>query len=298
MAIHNSDSSIDYETINIAYSVKINKVNVLEKKDNVLNWKEVQHQDKDICFGRDNIIGNNVTTKVDINRESLYVKHYFEMREDLILGNDLVFLKTNNDVNKKLLLNDHCLDKLMKFYHNKQGHLGQDHVIHIFQNRFYWPSMTSPIKLRISACKVCLSRETLSCSSKYELHHRPVGRHPFDVIVLDDLIVETQSAKKKALTIVDEFYKFLIDIPVKGEDAKVTVDSIVKYMFMRYGIPNKIHTDNATSFSNKVMKELTSRSGIEHTKSTPFHSQGNPICEGENQLVLNMLGTLSQTEKY
>ena len=64
---------------------------------------------------------------------------------------------------------------------------------------------------------------------------------------------------------------------------------------MRYGIPNKINTDNATSFSNKVMKELTSRSVIEHTKSTPYHSQGNPICERANQLVL---GTLSPTEKY
>ena len=298
MATTNSDSSIDYETNKIAYSVNINKVDVLEKNDNVLNWKEVQHQDRDICFVRDNIIGNNVITTVDINRESSSVKHYFKMRKDLILENDLVFLKTNKDANKRLLLNDHCLDELMKFYHNKQGHLGQDRVIHIFQNRFYWPSMTSQIKLWISTCKVCLSRKTLPCNNKYELHHRPVGRHPFDVIALDHLIVETQSAKKKALTIVDEFSKFLIVIPVKGESAKVTADSIVKYVFMRYGIPNKIHTDNATSFSNKVMKELTSRSGIEHTKSTPYHSQGNPICERANQLVLNMLGTLSPTEKY
>ena len=84
----------------------------------------------------------------------------------------------------------------------------------------------------------------------------------------------------------------MIVIPVKGESAKVTADSIVKYVFMRYGIPNKINTDNATSFSKKVMKALTSR------KSAPYHSQGNPICERANQLVLTMLGTLSPTEKY
>ena len=158
--------------------------------------------------------------------------------------------------------------------------------------------MTSQIKLWISTCKVCLSRKTLPCNIKYELHHRPVGRYPFDVIALDHLIVETQSAKKKALTIVDEFSKLLIVIPVKGESAIVTADSIIKYVFMRYGIPNTIHTDNATSFSNKVMKGLTSRNGIEHTKSTPNHSQGNPICERANQLMLNMLDTLSPTDKY
>ena len=117
-----------------------------------------------------------------------------------------MFLKTNKDVNKRLLLNYHCLDELMKFYHNKQVNLGQNRVIHIFQNRFYWTSMTSQIQLWISTCKVCLSRKTFPCNNKYELHHRPVGRHPFDVIALDHLIVETQSAKKKALTIVDEFF--------------------------------------------------------------------------------------------
>ena len=67
---------------------------------------------------------------------------------------------------------------------------------------------------------------------------------------------------------------------------------------MRYGIPTKIHTDNATSFSNKVMKELTSRSGIAHTKSTPYHSQGNQICKRANQVVLNMLVELSSTDTY
>ena len=155
--------------------------------------------------------------------------------------------------------------------------------------------MTSQIKLWLRTCKVCLRRKTLPCHNKYELHHRPVGRHLFDVIALYHLVVETQSAKKKALTIVDEFSKFLIFIPVKGESAKVTSDSIVKDVFMRNGIPNKIHTDNATSFCNKMIKELTSRSGIEHTTSTPYHSQGNPICERANQFVLNMLGTLSPT---
>ena len=124
MATTNSDSSIYYETNEIAYATKIDKVDVLEKNDNVLNWKEVQYQYRGICFVRDNIIGNNVITKVDINMESSSVKHYFEMRNDLILENDLAFLKTNKDVNKRLLLNANCLHELMKFYHNKQGHLG------------------------------------------------------------------------------------------------------------------------------------------------------------------------------
>ena len=69
--------------------------------------------------------------------------------------------------------------------------------------RFYWPSMTSQIKLWSSTCKVCLRRKTLPCNNKYELHHRHVGIHLFDVIVLDHLMVKTQRAKKKALTIVD-----------------------------------------------------------------------------------------------
>ena len=39
MATTNSNSSIHYET----NSVNINKVDVLEKNDNVIYWKKVQH---------------------------------------------------------------------------------------------------------------------------------------------------------------------------------------------------------------------------------------------------------------
>ena len=62
-------------------------------------------------------------------------------------------------------------------------------------------------------------------------------------------------------------------------------------------MPNKIHSDNGTSFVNGIMKELTKRCGIIHTTSTPYHSQGNAICERLNRNVLNMIGTLSATEK-
>ena len=62
-------------------------------------------------------------------------------------------------------------------------------------------------------------------------------------------------------------------------------------------MPNKILTDNGTSFVNGIMEELTKRCGITPTTSPPYHSQGNDICERLNRTVLNMMGTLSVTEK-
>ena len=66
---------------------------------------------------------------------------------------------------------------------------------------------------------------------------------------------------------------------------------------MKYGYPRVIHSDNGTSFSNKVMAELCKISGIQQTFSTPRHSQCNAICERSNSVTLNLFGTLPANQK-
>ena len=66
---------------------------------------------------------------------------------------------------------------------------------------------------------------------------------------------------------------------------------------MKYGYPRVIHSDNGTSFSNKVMVELCKISVIQQTFSTPRHSQGNAICERANSVILNLFETLPANQK-
>ena len=268
--------------------------------NSIMNWKDVQMKDEDIRFILENFVDNEDISKNDINNKSSFVKHFFNKRQDLLVENGLLFLASNKDqglLNRQLIVNDSCISVLIDYYHNRQGHLGEDRTLNILKARFYWPKMSNLIKHKISTCDVCVARKSLPKNNRTELYHRPVAKHPLDILALDHLVVESLTAKHKILTIVCEFSKFLFIIPVKGESAKITADQIIKNIFMKYGIPNTIHTDNARSFCNKTIEELTGRTGIVHTKSVPYHSMGNPVVERCQQVILNMLGTLSSSEK-
>ena len=92
--------------------------------------------------------------------------------------------------------------------------------------------------------------------------HRESSGFPFDIISMDHLVVDQKSGKFSMLVIIDEFSKFAVLVPVTSLRAKITVDNIVNRVFLKYGMPNNIHTDNGTSFVYGIMKELTKRCGI------------------------------------
>ena len=61
--------------------------------------------------------------------------------------------------------------------------------------------------------------------------------------------------------------------------------------------PKTINSDNGSSFCNRIMDELCKIFGIERSTSTPYHSQGNSVCEWANSVVLNLFGVLPANKK-
>ena len=95
----------------------------------------------------------------------------------------------------------------------------------------------------------------------------------------------------------DEFTKYLFIIPVQNLKAHTTATVIIKNIFTKHGYPTTIHSDNGSSFANRVLAELCTLCGIDQTFSTPYHSQGNSVCERANSVVLNLLGTLPSNKR-
>ena len=121
---------------------------------------------------------------------------------------------------------------------------------------------------------------------------------PMQNIAIDHLTIDGSEGKtKKILTVTDEMSKMLFIIPVRNEKAQTTADALLK-LFLTYGIPNKIHSDNGKAFCNKVVEKLLESLDIEHTKTVAYNSRSNAICERQNSVILNMLGCLSTSQKH
>ena len=70
---------------------------------------------------------------------------------------------------------------------------------------------------------------------------------------------------------------------------RVVVKFIKKELICRYGLLDKIITDNATNLDNQMMKELCEEFKIQHHNSSPYRPKMNGAVEAANKNIKKIL---------
>ena len=66
---------------------------------------------------------------------------------------------------------------------------------------------------------------------------------------------------------------------------KSVVEFIYEEIFTQFGVPREIVIDQGSQFTSKLMKENTTKYGIRHCKSSPYHPQANGQVESTNKVL-------------
>ena len=70
----------------------------------------------------------------------------------------------------QLLLPPSHRNKAIEGCHDQVGHLGQDRVLELLRDRFYWPGMYIDVASYLNSCPRCLRRKTQADQSSSTEH--------------------------------------------------------------------------------------------------------------------------------
>ena len=110
--------------------------------------------------------------------------------------------------------------RAMEGCHDQVGHLGQDRVLDLLRDRFYWPGMHADVVSYINSCPRCLRRK--SQQDKAPLMNIETSQ-PLELTHLDYLKIEPSKGNiENVLVITDHFTRYAQAFPSKTQTALAT----------------------------------------------------------------------------
>ena len=148
--------------------------------------------------------------------------------------------------------------------------------------------------VEVYCMQCCRSVVSMTKKVKYTIGTL-LAKRPREVLVIDFTLLEPSSSGiESALVLTDVFTKFTRVILTKDQKARTVAKVLVKDLFVRFGVPQRIHTNQVRNF--KSNRQRTARKlwyrRIAKRRTTPYHPRGNGQAERFNRTLHDRLRTL------
>ena len=251
---HEEVCRLNLESVNAAEFVRISS-------DGLKNIQRLTEADNQLQRLRMTVLRGWPETKQEI--EPL-IAEYWTYRDEIGVYNGVLYK------GDRVIVPTALRKEMMKRIH--ASHQGQQACLRRAKDALFWPGMSSQIKEAVSNCSLCAEYQT--AQPKEPLITPELPSRPWSIVAQDLYSFQGNNF----LITVDAFSGYW-EVDKLPQTTSPAVIDATKQHFARYGIPDRVYTDNGPQFDCAEYTRFSNAWQFEHYTSSPYHSQSNGMVE-------------------
>lgn len=232
-------------------------------------------------------------------RKTLEDKESIEIKKNYVLKDNKLFRRIGDDL--KWVVPKASRFQLCKLNHDDIGHFSVEKTLDKISKDFWFPKMKKFIRKYVHSCIECAYSKEPSGPKEGLLHPIHKVNKPFDTVHIDHLGPFVKSARGNSylLVLVDGFTKFCLLKPLRNLKSNLSIRSLEE-IFSIFGYPNRLISDQGSSFTSREFKRFCDKSKINHILNAVASPRANGQVERYNRTVLDALTAYTDKlgEKY
>lgn len=252
MTATESDTPVMIHNVEVVLPIsdeRLKEIRVETAKDE--NLKEVRHK-----------IENEWPRNIK-EIKKLELKHYYKIKDKLLVKDDLIFF------NEKLVIPKSLRLKMLKKLHI--AHFGVSKTKARARKIFYWPGINNDIENFILKCQICIKYSNSNIKEPLIAHER--SETPFQKVGIDIL----DFCDEAYLVLVDYYSNWIDLVKLKSKTAHECITHL-KRIFANFGIPNIVISDNVP-FKSQIFDEFAKTWEFTLITSSPRYPKSNGLAE-------------------
>lgn len=201
------------------------------------------------------------------------------------------FCSSEESENGQLVVPQSMRSIVLFNYHDSPtaGHYGIDRTISRITPHFYWPKMRAEITNYVKSCIECKRYKPTNMKPAGLLQTVSSNRR-FEIIAVDLFgpLPVTPQGNQWILIVEDLCSRWTELFPLKIASAENCAHALLNEIFLRYGIPRRLHSDNGSQFISAVMQKLTFCLGIQQSFTPVYHPEANPVERKNRDLKVQL----------
>ena len=179
------------------------------------------------------------------------------------------------------------------------GHQGQQQMLYLLQDWFWWPGMAMQMQKVISNSKWCIQHEGTCAKAAVQ---PIIATTPLELLHIDFTGIGTtmeldQPNMVNVLVFCDDFTKHVMAYVTPNQTAKTIAKFLWQGHLSIFGALAKLLSDWGANVESDVIKELCELMGIQKVRTSPYHTQTKKQVEQAHQTLMYMIVKLSKDQK-